>query len=742
MDTRRAACRLAITAAQAAMLLACPAGGRTTPVYADPRAPVDARARDLLNQMTLAEKVSQLNQVAQPPSSKVRFISRGILDTYATVGSVITRDANPNLRNAIQKTAVRTSRLGIPIVFAHDVIHGYRTIYPIGLGQASSWNPELVRKNCAIAAREACKAGIDWTFAPMIDVSRDARWGRIGEGFGEDPYLTSVMCVNAVKGYQGENLSDPTTVAACLKHYVGYGNCLAGRDYQYTEVSRQSLHDTFLPPFKAGVNAGVATVMSAFNDLNGIPASAHPYTLTEVLRNQWHFQGFTVSDWGAVDQLVAQQYAGDRRQAARLALTAGIDMNMVDDCYKENLENLVESGELPVQAVDRAVRRVLTMKFRLGLFEKPYVTIEPESRRYLQRDARALARALATESFVLLKNKNSSLPLDQEEVSSVAVIGPFADNREDILGAWKAAGRADDAVSILDGIRASSKGKLDVHYHKGCTAWGEPDSDQIPRAVKTASRADLTILCLGEPAAKSGENASRGTLKLRGGQEKLVHAVARLGKPIVVVLVNGRPLNLLAIEPDADAILEIWQPGVETGRAVADVLFGRAAPSGKLPITYPGHVGQLPLFYNKRPGGRPGRGQYIDGCSTPLYPFGHGLTYGELDYGPIQLSQGRVHPGDVLQASVPVTNRGDYGTRETVIWYITDHAASITQPVKKVKHFAKKLIAPGKRVIFTFTIVPMRDLSFVDRTGDVILEPGRFTVHAGNRRRAPFSLIR
>jgi beta-glucosidase len=702
-----------------------------TPVYKNPKASIDARVEDLLKRMTLEEKILQLNQLTAGRNNNPNNIEGKDRDIPAGIGSLIYFGSEPGYRNLIQKKAMEQTRLGIPVIFGYDVIHGFRTVYPISLGQACSFNPQLVTEACRVAAKEARLSGVDWTFSPMIDVARDPRWGRVSEGYGEDPYTNAIFGVASVNGYQGKSLGDPYSVAACLKHYIGYGLSEGGRDYHYTDVSPQSLWETYMPPYEAGVKAGAATLMSAFNDISGTPASANYYTLTEVLRNRWHLKGFVVSDWDAVQQLIAQGVAADRKEAGLKAFMAGVDMDMSDNIYAQNLKQLIDEKKVPMTRVDDAVRRILRLKFQLGLFDHPYTTVTDTTTRYLQPADKEAVRKLAEESIVLLKNPEHTLPLSKQ-IKQIAVIGPIANDGEDLIGNWSAHGRGADAETILGSLKAEFTGST-VNYAKGCDFDGNDESG-FEAAVSAAKNADVIVLCLGEKKGWTGENTSRSTIALPAIQEKLAAELKKTGKPIVLVLANGRPLELVRLEPLASAIVELWQPGVAGGSALANILSGRVNPSGKLSITFPLTTGQIPTYYDMRQAARPFSGKYQDIPTDPLYWFGHGLSYTTFSYGNIKLSSDKIKKGQKLVAEVEVSNTGSVDGKEAVLWYIADPVASISRPMKELKFFEKKEIAAGQKTVFKFEIDPMRDLSFPDADGKRHLEAGDFYLMAGNQK--------
>lgn len=698
-------------------------------LYKDSRVPVEIRVEDLLSRMNNEEKILQLNQYTLGRNNNANNVGEEVTLIPAGIGSLIYFDENPELRNAMQRRAMEESRLGIPIVFGYDAIHGFRTVYPISLAQACSWNPALVKDAASVSALESRLSGIDWTFSPMIDVARDPRWGRVAEGYGEDPYANGVFGAATVRGYQGKKLSDSTSVAACLKHYVGYGASEAGRDYVYTEISPQTLWDTYLLPYEMCVKAGAQTLMSSFNDISGVPGSANRYTMTEILKNRWGHDGFIVSDWGAIEQLINQGNAADKKDAAARAFNAGLEMDMMSHAYDRHLADLVAEGKVSQEQLDEAVRRVLRIKFRLGLFDNPYTPDVPD--RFLRPESREIAAKLAAESMVLLKN-DSYLVLPLNNIAKIAVIGPMAKNSRDLLGSWHGHGKAHDVVSLWDGIVSEFGDKAEIKYAQGSRLVGN-DRSGFSEAVDTASWADVVILCLGEDLHWSGENASRSSIALPGIQEELVKAVAATGKPTVVVLSNGRPLELNRIEPYANAILEIWQPGVEAGNAMAGILSGRINPSGKLAITFPFSTGQIPIYYNRRKSGRHHQGFYQDITSEPMYKFGHGLSYTSFIYDNLTASKTEIRPGEKIKVSVDVTNTGSVAGDEAVLWFISDPYCSITRPEKELKYFEKKHIEPGRTVTFTFTLDPMRDLGFVNADGKRFLEPGEYHVIAGDK---------
>ncbi len=705
------------------------------PVYKNPAAPLEQRVADLVGRMTLEEKILQLNQHWYGENLNPNNHGETNETITPEIGSLIFLSDEPaylKLRNDFQRRAMEKTRLGIPILFGFDVIHGLRTVYPIPLAQACAWNPSLVSETAGMAARETRLTGINWIFSPMTDIARDPRWGRVAEGFGEDPYTAGVFCVATVNGYQGTNMSNPNSVAACLKHFVGYGMSEGGRDYHASDISAQSLWETYLPPFEAGVKAGAATVMSAFNDISGVPATANHYLLTEVLKQRWGHDGFVVSDWNAIEQLVAQGVAKDRKDAARKAFLAGVEMDMVDRTYSDYLKELVNEDKVSMELINESVARVLRVKFRLGLFDHPYTPIVAESERQLLPADKVLAAKLAEESMVLLKNEKSILPLS-DKIQTLAIIGPLAKDKTNLLGCWSGNGKEQDVESIFAGLTNEFGARVKLPYARGCDFDGDDESG-FDEAIATARQADVVLVCIGEKKSWSGENASRSTIALPAIQEKLVARLKQTGKPIILVLSNGRPLELQRLEPMANAIVEMWQPGIAGGTPLAGIISGRVNPSGRLAITFPLNSGQIPTYYDMRPSARPWGGGYQDIPTEPLYWFGHGLSYTTFNYGQATLSVNQLTSDKKLNVQVPVKNTGAMKGMETVFWYISDPVCSISRPGKELKFFQKKEINPGETVVFNFEIDPMRDLSYPDANGQRLLEPGDFYIQVGNQK--------
>ncbi|HOT97597.1 MAG TPA: glycoside hydrolase family 3 N-terminal domain-containing protein [bacterium] len=687
---------------------------------------VDKRVEDLLARMTLEEKIGQLQQYsASNDSAFARMAKSGSVGSFLNVrGAAAT--------NALQKLAVENSRLGIPILFGLDVIHGYQTIFPIPLAEAASWDPALVEQAATVAAREARAAGIHWTFAPMVDIARDSRWGRIAEGSGEDPFLGSRMAIARVRGFQGERLHAPDRVAACLKHYVGYGAAEGGRDYNTTEISDQTLRNIYLPPFAAGVRAGAATLMSAFNDLNGIPASANPFTLDHILRQEWGFRGFVVSDWNSIGELITHGVAQDCAEAAIKSLNAGVEMDMESHCYQQSLRHLVESGQISLRTIDEAVRRVLRIKILLGLFENPYADPKREKEVMLAKPHQELALQMARESIVLLKNAGNLLPLGRPK--TIAVIGPLANARADLLGTWCCEGDSNQVVTVLEGIRRTLGSQTRILTASGCDLDGT-NGRNVPAAVALAQQADVIIAVIGESASMSGEASSRSSLNLPGLQEGLIKALAATQKPVVAVILAGRPLTIPWLAENVPAMVMAWHGGTQAGQAIADVLFGAYNPSGRLPISWPRSASQLPLYYNHKNTGRPAAdskytSRYIDLPSGSQYPFGFGLSYSRFEYANLKLDTAEIGPAGFLQVSAEVKNSGSREGEEVVQLYIHDLVGSLTRPVRELKGFQRIHLLPGQSRSVHFTLGP-DELGFYDAENRFLVEPGRFQLWIG-----------
>ena len=702
------------------------------PNSAQRRTDNESRINALLARMTLAEKLGQLQQLDGEANGNFRPEHRELARKGLLGSTLNVRGAQRT--NELQRIAMEESRLKIPMLFGFDVIHGYRTIFPVPLGEASSWDPAIVERSAAIAAAEARSAGVHWTFAPMLDIARDARWGRIVEGAGEDPFLGAAMARARVRGFQGRDYSAADKVLACAKHWVAYGAAEGGRDYNTTDMSERTLREVYFPPFKAAVDEGVGTFMSAFNDLNGVPASANPFILTKVLRGEWKFDGFVVSDYTAVEELMKHGLAADEQEAARLALNAGVEMEMVSRLYGKHAAELLRSAQLTQATIDEAVRRILRIKMRLGLFEHPYADEARERSVIFSQEHQAAARQIAARSMVLLKNNGETLPLSKA-VKSIALIGPLADNQPDLLGSWTGDGNPADAVTLLAGIKAKVSPSTKIVYAKGCDI-NTDSTDGFEAAVSAARNSDVVVLAVGESSGMSGEAASRSSLDLPGRQLDLVKAVQATGKPTIVVLMNGRPLTINWIAENTSAILETWFAGTEAGNAIADVLFGDVNPGGKLPVTFPRTVGQEPLYYNHLNTGRPPdinnkyTSKYLDVAWTPLFPFGYGLSYTQFGITNLQLSAQRIRANGKLTVSVQVENTGKRAGDEVVQLYIRDVAASMTRPVKELKGFQRVTLKPGEKRRIEF-LLSGEQLGFWNREMRFVVEPGEFKVMVG-----------
>lgn len=699
----------------------------------------ERRIDSLVALMTLEEKVGQLNQttVHWDSAGKTYRITaeRRIELQKGMIGSVLNCVGARETRE-VQHIAVEESRLGIPLIFGLDVIHGFRTIFPIPLAAAAAWDTDAVRRASRIAAVEATATGVHWTFAPMVDIARDPRWGRIAEGFGEDPFLCSAMSAAAVRGFQGDRLRDPFSLVACAKHFVAYGGAEGGRDYNTVDISERTLREVYLPSFRSAVEAGAGTLMSAFNEIGGVSSSANPYTLTTILRGEWGFSGFVVSDWTAVGELIPHGIAADSAEAGSKALRAGVDMDMVSGIYNARIPALVRSGKFAVEIVDESVRRVLRVKEALGLFDNPYRNCDTSraSRDILRPEFLAFARALAAETIVLLRNEGNLLPLNKN-LRTLGVIGPLADSRHAPLGPWAGRGQSEDVISVLRGIREAVSAGTRVLYSPGCDS-AFTDSSGFAEAFNVARQSDVIVLVLGERNDMSGEAASRSDISIPGVQRALIQRVCAAGKPVVLVLLNGRPLTLAWEAEHVPAILEAWFPGVQAGYAIADVLFGDVNPSGKLPVTFPRSVGQIPLHYDAKNTGRPFKpadkftSKYLDVPNTPLFPFGFGLSYTHFSYSNLALSRTTIRRGDSLTVCVDVRNAGDRAGTEIVQLYLRDVAASVTRPVKQLKGFQRMTLIPGETRRVQFLLGPS-SMAFPDEQWKPVIEPGAFKVFVG-----------
>ena len=712
---------------------------KEVPQYKNAKLGIEQRIADLIGRMTLDEKIGQMSQSTafpHPISDRVKGeIRSGRWGSFLNAG-----DAQD--RTEAQRIALTESRLGIPLIFGRDVIHGYRTVFPIPLGQAASWDQDLIRQAARIAGREAAADGIHWTFAPMIDIARDPRWGRIAEGLGEDPYLTGTLGASMVQGFQGESIDAPDSIAACAKHYVGYGAAEGGRDYNTTWIPEILLRNVYLRPFRAARDAGVATFMSAFNDLNGVPTSGNAFTLRQVLRKEWKFDGFVVSDWNSVIEMVPHGYAADLKDAALKGVLAGVDMEMSSNAYAGNIKSLVEAGRIDAALIDESVRNIMRVKFRMGLFDRG-VTAPAGKPSAPPPDALAIARRLAAESIVLLKNEGQVLPL-AKSVGRIAVIGPLADSPVDQMGTWVLDGRAEDARTPVAALR-EALGEARIAWAPGLKNSRDTGRDGFASAIEAARNSDAVLLFLGEEQVLSGEAHSRAFLSLPGAQVQLADEIAKAGKPTVAIILAGRPLTFQEVTAKAHAVLCAWHPGTMGGPAIADVLFGDTAPSGKLAITFPRTVGQVPIYYAHMNTGRPPspnelgipmgnpvnpRGytsKYLDVDYTPEYPFGFGLSYTKFEYANLRLSAARVPLGGSLTVSADITNTGRAEADEIVQCYVRDLVGSITRPLRELKGFRRIHLRPGEKKTVEFRL-STEDLAFFGDRGELVTEPGMFHV--------------
>jgi beta-glucosidase len=702
---------------------------------AAPPATVEQRISALIARMTLDEKIGQMSQstsMKTPISAEIKDeIRKGRWGSFLNTKS-------PADRAEAQRIAVKESRLGIPLIFGRDVIHGYRTIFPIPLGQSASWNPELIAQAARIAAREAGGEGIHWTFAPMIDITRDPRWGRIAETLGEDPYLTGMLGAAMIRGFQGDSLGAPGSIAACAKHYVGYGAAEAGRDYNTTNIPEILLREVYLRPFRAARDAGVATFMTAFNAINGVPATGNEFTVRQVLRGEWKYDGLVVSDYESVRELVVHGYAADPSDAAFKAVRAGVDMEMVSTTYFDHLKSLVEQGRIATKAIDESVRNILRLKFRVGLFDNSAQSAKPAE---IARDGLDTARRLAAQSMVLLKNEGNVLPIARS-IGKVAVIGPLADSPVDQMGTWVMDARPDDVRTPLAALR-NALGKERVSYARALRNSRDKSRDGFGEAREVARSADVVLLFLGEEQILSGEARSRAFLDLPGAQTALVEETAALGKPTVAIIMAGRPLTFHEVAGKAPAVLYVWHPGTMGGPALADLLLGETAPSGKLTITFPRTVGQVPIYYNHLNTDRPAPGhgipmgnlvdprgytsKYFDVDYTPEYPFGYGLSYTTFEYSSLRVTPSRTRSGGTLTVSAEVTNTGDREAEEVVQLYVRDLVGSVSRPVRELKGFERIRLKPKQTQKVTFSL-STADLAFYNDRMQLVTEPGEFQV--------------
>ncbi len=704
---------------------------------------IENKVEELLGKMTLQEKIGQMNQLS--PNGNIDEMAGLIKE--GKVGSLLNL-TDPELVNRVQEIAVKKSRLSIPVLMSRDVIHGYKTIFPIPLGQAATFNPEIVEAGARVAAIEASSDGIRWTFAPMIDVSRDARWGRMAESCGEDPYLNAVMGAAMVRGFQGDSLSDPTAMAACAKHFVGYGAAESGKDYNSTFIPERVLRNVYLPPFEAAAKAGCATFMTSFNDNDGVPSTGNAFILRKVLRGEWNYDGMVVTDWASATEMIAHGFCKDAKEAAWKAVNAGVDMEMVSGSFLGNLEALVKEGKVSGKTIDDAVRNILRLKFRLGLFDNPYVVADQKVK-YAEEHL-AKAKEAAGESVILLKNADEVLPL-KDKVRTVAVVGPMADAPHDQMGTWVFDGEKDHTQTPLKALQEMYGDRVQVIYEPGLAYSRDKNIAGIAKAVAAARRADVVLAFVGEEAILSGEAHSLADLSLRGAQSELVEALSETGKPVVTIVMAGRPLTIGKEVEKSAAVLYSFHPGTMGGPAIAELLFGEMVPSGKTPVTFPKMVGQLPVYYAHHHTGRApsGKETLIDdipleagqtslGCSSfymdagfgPLFPFGYGLSYTTFGYDKLVLSADKLKTGDVLTASVNVTNTGKYAGTEVVQLYVQDKVASVTRPVKELKGFRRVALQPGETRTVIFSL-PVSELAFWNIDMKKVVEPGDFKLWLG-----------
>jgi beta-glucosidase len=710
--------------------------------------PADQHIDNLIKRMTLEEKAGQLNflvgeTIVTGPSMYTSESAK--FDDQIKAGTVT---GLFNVHGAaytarLQKIAVEQSRLGIPLLFGADIIHGFKTVTPIPLGEAASWDLGLIESSARLAADEATSSGINLNFAPMVDISRDPRWGRISEGAGEDPYLGSRIAEARVRGFQGTSLALPSTLAACVKHFAAYGAPDGGRDYNTVDMSHRMLLETYLPPFQAAIKAGAASIMPSFNELDGIPATGNKALLQDLLRKELKFRGLVISDYGAIGETINHGVASTGDEAVALCLKAGTDLDMMSFLFITKIPLLVKSGKLDERIVDEAVRRVLKLKWDLGLFQNPYLysDVEREHKTVRSREKLEQARSIAKRSMVLLKNEGQLLPLSKN-IKKIAIIGPLAANKEDMNGSWSFFGEPGDPVSVLEGIKAKVSPGTVVSYHRGCNLYDQ-SLKAIDSAVSIARNADVIVVVVGESAVMNGEGASRSDIGLPGGQLELIQAIHKTDRPVVVMLVNGRPLALNWIHENVPAILETWTGGSETGNAVADILFGDYNPSGKLPVTFPRSAGQIPIYYSHKNTGRPYSGandeplnqrmyvsKYRDVPNSPLYPFGFGLSYSTFVYGDILLSQPVLKKGGKISATIQIRNSSTRDGEEVVQLYIRDRVGSVTRPVKELKGFQKISLKAGESRVVTFTLTP-EDLAFYRADMTWGSEPGTFDLFIG-----------
>lgn len=697
-----------------------------------------------LSKMTIREKIGQLNQL----DGRGTIEDLKVIIRKGEIGSVM-NVTEPKVVNELQKIACKQSRTGIPLIFTRDVVHGFKTMLPIPLGQAATFNPELIQEGARVAAIEATEHGVRWSFAPMIDISRDARWGRIAESFGEDTYLTEKMAIAVVKGFQGDNLADARSMAACAKHFIGYGAVEGGRDYNSTHIPDRQLRDVYLPPFEKAIKAGCSSIMTSFNDNDGIPASGNSKLLKDILRKEWGFDGVVVSDWGSVTEMIKHGFAEDRKDAARKAIEAGLDMEMSSKSFIQYLEELIAKKIVSEATLDNAVRNVLRLKFRLGLFDSPYTDINKPIETYSGKHL-ATAKKVAEESIVLLKNEDNTLPLSSR-IKNLLVVGPLADAPHDQLGTWTMDGEIERTQTPIKALREMYGDKVKIHFIKGLEYSRDKNTINFNQVLAKARQVDAIIAFMGEEAILSGEAHCLADIKLQGAQSEFIKKLSETDKPLITVIMAGRPLTISEELNQSDAVLYAWHPGTMGGNALADILFGKAIPSGKLPVTFPKAVGQIPIYYNHTNTGRPATGKeksldeiplnakqsvlghssyYLDLGTQPLFPFGYGLSYTTFKYSDLKVAHIIVAPNDILSISVKVKNTGQYKGTEVVQLYISDLAGSVTRPVKELKGFKRIELIPSeeKEVLFE---LPLHSLAFWNIDMKKVVEPGKFKIMVG-----------
>ncbi len=717
-------------------------GGCSSQKENQPETVIENKVDSLLNQMTLEEKLGQMNQL-----SPWNFEQLAARIRKGEVGSILNM-VNPEEINKIQKIAVEESRLGIPILVARDVIHGYKTIFPIPLGQAATFNPEIVEQGARVAAIEASADGIRWTFAPMIDVSRDPRWGRIAESCGEDPYLNAVMGTAMIKGYQGDSLNDPTAIAACAKHFVAYGAAEGGRDYNSTFIPERVLRNVYLPPFKAAADAGCATFMTSFNDNDGVPSTANSFVLKDVLRKEWKYDGMVVTDWASALEMVNHGFCTDGKDAAEKSVNAGVDMEMVSETFIQNLKQSIADKKVSMKTIDNAVRNILRLKFRLGLFDNPYI-VTPQSVKYAEKHLQA-AKTAAEQSVILLKNENQTLPLT-DKVKTLAIIGPMADAPYEQMGTWVFDGEKEHTQTPLTAIKEMYGDKVKVVFEKGLDYSRDKNTAGISRAVHAARQADAVVVFVGEESILSGEAHSLANLNLQGAQSQLIKELAATGKPVATVVMAGRQLAISEEVKVSDAVLYSFHPGTMGGPAIADILFGKVNPSGKTPVTFPRMSGQVPIYYAQHNTGRPAnptemlideipveagqtsvgcRSFYLDAGNSPLFPFGYGLSYTTFEYSNLRLSSDKLTAQDTLSISFTLKNTGKYDGTEVVQLYVQDKVGSVTRPVKELKRFQRVTLKAGESTQVSLHL-PVSDLAFWGYDMNYTVEPGDFRLWVG-----------